>query len=38
MSCSNKRLNYITQDQGSSSWPTALPIKQLRLSLPKAEF
>ena len=36
MSSKNKRLNDITKEQGSSSWLTVLPIKQL--SLPKAEL
>ena len=36
MSSKNKRLNDITKEQGSSSWLTVLPIKQLSLS--KAEL
>ena len=38
MSSKNKRLNDIAQEQGSSSWLTVLPIKQLGFSLSKAEF
>ena len=38
MSTRNKRLNYIAQEQGSSSLLTVLPIKHLGFSLPKAEF
>ena len=34
----NKRLNDIAQEQGSSSWLTLLPIKQLGFSLSKAEL
>ena len=38
MSCKNKRLSDITQEQGSWSWITVLPIKRLGFSLSKAEF
>ena len=38
MSSKYKRLNDIAQKQGSSSWLTVLPIKQLRFSFSKAEF
>ena len=33
-----KRLNDIAQEQGSSSWLTVLPIKQLGFSLSETEF
>ena len=32
------RLNYIAQEQGSSSWLTVLPIKRLGLTLSKSGF
>ena len=38
MSSKYKRLNDIGQEQGSASWLTVLPIKQLGFSLSKAEF
>ena len=38
MSSKYRRLNDIAQEQGSSSWLTILPIKQLGFSLSKAEF
>ena len=38
MSSRYNRLNGIAQEQGSLSWLTVLPIKQLGLSLSKAEF
>ena len=38
ISSKNKKLNDATQEEGISSWLTALPIKQLRLSLSKAEL
>ena len=38
MSSKKKGSNDIAQDQGSSSWLTVLPIKQLGFSLSKAEF
>ena len=38
MSNKNKRLNDIAQEQGSSSWLTMLPIKQLGFLLSKVKF
>ena len=38
MSSKYRRLNDIAKEQGSSSWLTILPIKQLRFSLSKAEL
>ena len=38
MSSKYNRLNDIAQEQDSPSWLTVLPIKQLGLSLSKAEF
>ena len=38
MSSKNKRLNDITQEQGSSSWLTLLHLKQLGFLLSKAEI
>ena len=38
MSNKNKRLNDIAQEQGSSSWLTLLPIKQLGFLLSKVKF
>ena len=38
ISSKNKRLNDISQEQGSSSWLTVLPITQLGFSLPKVGF
>ena len=38
MSSKYKRLSDIAHEQGSSTWLTVLPIKQLGFSLSKAEF
>ena len=38
MSYMEIRLNDIAQEQGSSSWLTALPIKRLGLNLSKSDF
>ena len=38
MSYMEIRLNNITQEQGSSSWLTVLPIKRLGFSLSKSDF
>ena len=38
MSSKNERLNNITQEQGSSSWFTVLPLTLLGFSLSRAKF